>query len=193
MKTTTLILSAMIATLPAAGNAAGLLWDSEDDYNYTYTNVQRPAVVARNGNVTQAQREKAYQTSEPTAADQTHIATTAYVKGAYNDTIAAINAVAHDVDDLNATKQNTMTAFVNGVEYGVDDTVMNEDEFAGRIAAADFVNAEAKLVTGKAVADALADRDTALANKRVKIYTTWDDDRDSATTEVSLVTATSSN
>ena len=79
MKTKILLLITMM--LPIAAHA-----------DYTFVTVDTPAGVGRNGVVTRASSSDSYyQISDITSADEGHIATTAYVKGAYNDTIAAIN------------------------------------------------------------------------------------------------------
>ncbi len=81
MKTTTLILSAIIATLPFTAMA------------YDLHTVNTPAAVPDNGTVTVSIGDY-YQLTDIGEHDDEHIATTAYVKGAYNDTIAAINWVS---------------------------------------------------------------------------------------------------
>ena len=58
-------------------------------------------------------------------ADQDHIATTAYVKGAYNSAIAAVNNVANTVDG----KQNQLVDWVTGdnISINVVPTVVADD------------------------------------------------------------------
>ena len=62
-----------------------------------------PAAVPSNGTAVIATANPPYQTLTPTNDDKSHIASTAYVKGAYNDSIAAVNKVADTVSDLSGT------------------------------------------------------------------------------------------
>ena len=62
-----------------------------------------PAAVPSNGTAVVATANPPYQTLTPTNDDKSHIASTAYVKGAYNDSIAAVNKVADTVSDLSDT------------------------------------------------------------------------------------------
>ncbi len=73
---------AIIAALPFAANAA-----------QTIVTTQTPAAVGANGTVNRAATSGPYQTATIGEHDDEHIATTAYVKGAYNDAIAAVNKV----------------------------------------------------------------------------------------------------
>ena len=91
MKTTTILSLAILATLPFAANA---------------TDPIGPAAVPSNGTAVVATANPPYQTVTVGANDNSHIASTAYVKGAYNDAIAAVNRVAgqlgSDMSVLNA-------------------------------------------------------------------------------------------
>ena len=60
-----------------------------------------------------------YATAEVTVADQGHIATTAYVKGAYNDTIAAVNNVNAYVESIDE-KLNGYQGEVHDLSTTVD-------------------------------------------------------------------------
>ncbi len=111
--------------------------------------------------------------------DQEHIATTAYVKGAYNSAIAGVNKLFRDKQDVLRNDDD---------EY-IDQVVYTADNFVTSLAAGGELTSldeTLHLVTADGIV-------AGILSQRVKIYTTWDDDRDSATTEVSLVTATSSN
>ena len=174
MHTKRIAIIAIIAALPFTAMAGYF----EEAYNYTYTNVQTPAQVPDNGTVKQAPRERAYQTSEPTVADQTHIATTAYVKGAYNDTIAAINAVAHDVSE----RQSLIITMVDNEIIGIDNHTVQPDD----VASGDLSNlSNGQIMTAAAVGTAI---DSFVGNKRVEIYTTWDTNDK---TQVAFVNASS--
>ncbi len=100
MKTTTLILSAIIAALSFTANAeniSGAMYLSpvEADTNHPApTTGYAPPYGRVNIDTT----------------DQNHIATTAYVKGAYNSAIAAVNNVANDVSG----KQDQLVNFESG-------------------------------------------------------------------------------
>ncbi len=85
-------------------------------------------------------------------ADQEHVATTAYVKGAYNSAIAAVNGLSETITNMHG-------------------------DLTDVIDAAGFINEKANNIS-----------DT-LDAKRVKIYTTWDNDTDAATTLVPFATA----
>ena len=82
MKTKTLLSIAIIAALPFAANAT-----------QTIVETNTPAAVGANGTVNRAATSGPYQTATIGEHDDEHIATTAYVKGAYNDAIAAVNKV----------------------------------------------------------------------------------------------------
>lgn len=116
---------AIIAALPFTANA------NFEMGNYDIHYVTSPASVETNGIATLVDDDAPYATAELTADDETHIATTAYVKGAYNDAIAAINAVG-EVAEFSLSR---------------------------------------------------------LDSKRVKIYTTWGNDTNAATTLVEFATA----
>ena len=158
MRTKRILPLATIAALPCVSMA-----------DYTYNFVSSPAPVPQNGTVTQASYDGPYTTATITNDDAEHIATTAYVKGAYNDTIAGLN-----------TKQdrlsNSLTDdIISGAVVGSDDFV---EELAGDTV---YISGEQYLISSAAVRDGIK-------SQRVKIYTTWDDDRDSATTNVPLET-----
>ncbi len=99
-------------------------------------------------------------------ADSSHIATTAYVKGAYNDSVAMVNRLHKD-------KQTRLyyDDGVHNVEMGnfVDQNLNNP--FADR------------LISSLAVKNAIDSVNSTISNKRVKIYTTWDT---TDTTQVTL-------
>ena len=77
-----------------------------------------------------------YVTVTPSQADESHIATTAYVKGAYNDAIAAVNNVANTVDGKQAQLVNgygneIYSNVVNGLMgLGADLVTMETDDYA---------------------------------------------------------------
>ncbi len=167
MKTTTLILSAIVAVLPAAVNAT-----------QTIVETNTPAAVGSNGTVKRAFAPAPYVTNEPTQDDQTHIATTAYVKGAYNDAIAAVNS-------LDVAKQNFL---YNGyTEDRISSEVVNNIDFLDYLADGPLPQGmDNTLISVQAVADGI---DYKINQKRVRIYTTWDDDTAAATTLVPFETA----
>jgi len=80
MKTKILLSSVLIAILPLVANAGNRVGPDPDESGH-------PVV---------ADAEGPYQTAEITTADQAQVVSASYVKGAYNDTIAAINRVNDD-------------------------------------------------------------------------------------------------
>lgn len=82
MKTKILLSSALIVLLPFCVQA---------DYTHNYVNY--PSIVSEGGTVTRTDDSGPFQTVEITTADQTQVVSASYVKGAYNDTIAAINSL----------------------------------------------------------------------------------------------------
>ncbi len=160
MTTKTPLLIALIALAPITARA---------DYTYTYTNT--PARVTGNGPVTAAFDSAPYQIATIGDDDDEHIASTAYVKGAYNDTIAAVNS-------LDVSKQKILV--LSASENPVSQIVIESEDFMDTF---DPVG-ETQLLTAAATANVI---DYKLDNKRVEIYTTWDDDDEVA--EVPLITA----
>ena len=88
--------------------------------------------------------------------DDEHIATTAYVKGAYNDAIAAVNKV-------NDTKQNV----IYGGREPVETTLLQAISLSKSNASRNSLVSEYGILSGTA---ALIGKST------VKIYTAWDTD-----------------
>ena len=124
---------------------------------------------ANKGEEVLATNDPYYATAEVTVADQGHIATTAYVKGAYNDTIAAVNKLADIKQDRFFVSENGSTILVpNEVATSINGGIGSQvvDTYA--------------LITVGAVNDALS-------SKRVRIYTTWGGD---GTAQVAFVDAT---
>ena len=72
-----------------------------------------PAGFSGSGDPVVADNPPPYATVEITNNDRQHIASTAYVKGAYNDTIAAMNAIGSAVDEL-ADRPSTQLIDSNG-------------------------------------------------------------------------------
>ncbi len=190
MNTKRIVLSAIIAVLPFAANAT-----------QTIVQTQTPAAVGENGTVKKAATVGPYVTNEPTVADQTHIATTAYVKGAYNDAIAAVNKVDDSLrGDIN-NKQDKLVVGenvkVDNQVLGINDFVMPTLGFAINDDVDSFYEGDDKLVTSSAVAAVMKEyhmyitdpNNNGIANTRVRIYTTWDNDTAAATTLVPFETA----
>ncbi len=154
------LLFAIIALLPLNTWAA-----------YTYVTQNTPARVRANGGtVTRAASRGPYATVTINDDDDKHIASTAYVKGAYNDTIAGLNQ-----------KQGILIVEDDeGIMRDIQDEIYSSLE---------AVDAENQLVNGMAVKNAIDDVNTTISDQRVIIYTTWDDDSANATTQVALSTA----
>ena len=115
MKTKTILSIAIIAVLPFAANA-----NTFDDNNYNYTNLYTGGnisleTVPANGMVTKSSVPVPYTVVTITDDDATHIASTAYVKGAYNNTIGGINALAYDVNQTAKTIVSNLQTLGTGV------------------------------------------------------------------------------
>ena len=164
MNTKRIVLLAVMLALPITANA-----------DYTYVSQNTPALVANNGTVTIA-GEGPYQTVTPEAHADEHIASTKYVIGAYNDTIAAINRLDADL----SSKQ------IKIMDMDTDETMDTET-----IQAQDFID----MITNEPDIDDLSGSFVSayatamgIKSQRVEVYTNWDDDTDK--TEVPFVTAT---
>lgn len=164
MKTKTILTMAIIAAFPFGAMA---------EYDIHSSDV--PAQVEENGIVVMTNNDGPYQTVTIGADDDEHIASTAYVKGAYNDTIAAINRIGNIaltaqsviISDDTESLVEPETLSAGGL---IEDLSSGPDlEFSGR-----------NLVTGYAVA-------VGIKSQRAEVWTTWDDD--TAKTEVPFVTA----
>lgn len=170
-------LLAIIATLPFGANATEPHIGPDGNWDEDSTDVEL------------ATDEPYYKKIEISNDDAEHIATTAYVKGAYNDTLAAINQTAFGI--YNSRQPMLQKLLLQGeapleLNYVVGKQLFLEDYTTNGTNAINSYMWDESLVTAAAVAK--------LVNmQRVKIYTTWDDDRDSATTEVSFITASGNN
>ena len=116
-----------------------------------------------------------YQTLTPTNDDKQHIASTAYVKGAYNELISAVNKVGeiayeaqplvYNEDDWSglsstALGKGGMTGYVE--EILDDDTALDNDDYITQ----SFVTASGALGAIKELYDI----------GRVEVWTTWEND-----------------
>ena len=136
MKTKKLLSIAILATLPFTVNA---------DYVHTET----PAHVPQNGTVYRAEEYGPYQIATISNNDGEHIASTAYVKGAYNDAIAAINTKQ---DELRAGSLAVDNVLVTGnddntLRYLRDSNSPNNQLFTAK-AVLELVNARLDGVDG---------------------------------------------
>ena len=162
MNTKKLLSIAIIAALPFGATA-----------DYTYVSQNTPAPVANNGTVTRAYNGP-YQTITPGADDDKHIASTKYVIGAYNDTIAAINRV----NELLNYRQ--VKFYDNDTETAVESDLYDADNFVRNMAAGPSLEDFGGII---ASAYAVA---SGIKSQRVEVYTNWDDDDE--TTDVALKT-----
>ena len=199
MKTKTILSIAIIAVLPLTANAENI---SGNMYTAPAHETQQTPAPTTNA-------EAPFGRVNIDTNDQNHIATTAYVKGAYNSAIAAVNGlqqeVAHDLGD----KQDKMiiSSFTLASGEPVDSSVIGIgpsledmfgiDDIGYLMSSIDYENPEYintlvgndnSLITAGAVALGI---DYKINQKRVKIYTTWGNDTDAATAEVPFVTASS--
>ena len=147
-------------------------------------------------------------------ADQDHIASTAYVKGAYNSAIAAVNKVDSkkqatltnaDNEDISDEVLSTGTELDGGrtdfIGVGVAITTQDDGEFDTIYSgmSEDVGGFDDKLITagaiiqlvhgaGKSIQDNIYDIAGDMINEqRVEIYTTWENDN--AKQQVAFVTA----
>ena len=191
MNTKTLLSLAIIAVLPLttmAENISGAMYVA-------------PAAADNDHPAPTTQAGTLYGRIDIDTADQEHIATTAYVKGAYNSAIAAVNTVSADFTDAVSDVANTV---VNQFNRDIDD-LYNEihNEIENVNSTFDYVQDKLTLASNNApVSEIVIDKgdfsyqirngyielqisnDTNLvtagavadvfASQRVNIYTTWD-------------------
>ncbi len=152
---------AIIAALPFAANAENI---SGNMYTAPLSaDANHPAPITG--------AEAPYGRVNIDTADQEHIATTAYVKGAYNSAIAGLNSVE-------ATKQHVLMNVDDGVH--IDPEVYGEESFgdlmqeinSGSSLTDIFGEFDDQLVTLRGVASGIQ---TYVSGRGVEIYTTWDD------------------
>ena len=167
MNTKRIMLLAIIFALPITANA-----------DYIYNTVRAPARVANNGTVTVASYGPYVLTTIENDDDE-HIASTAYVKGAYNDTIAAVNWVS----EVASAKQPVLHSY-DDEDPVVYSELLSAEEFINSIVDDDIETMTNSLMTAYGVA-------VGLQSQRVEIYTTWDDD--DATTDVAFKTVVPQN
>lgn len=144
MKTKILLSSVLIAILPLVANAGNRVGPDPDESGH-------PVV---------ADAEGPYQTAEITTADQAQVVSASYVKGAYNDTIAAINLL----DEQLGSKQKFIMNVVNGAQMG--EYALGASSFVGGLVANNLVSAETDFVSAAAVA-------AGIKSQRVTAVDTW--------------------
>ena len=162
----------VIMALPNLANATGNRIGPNGDFDDDYANVE----IATDAPF--------YEKAAIENDDATHIASTAYVKGAYNDAIAAVNKSYIDLVDgkqetLQAVRPNGTTSDILQEVYGKDLFIEDYDNIVENRPSS---GSDMQLVTAAAVAGLVN-------NQRAVVYTTWDDDRDSATVQVPFVMA----
>ncbi len=210
MKSTQILSIAIIAALPFAARA-------ENISGAMYT---APSTANTNHPAPTTQAGAPFGRIDIDTADQEHIATTAYVKGAYNSAIAAANNVANladtkqakltnaDDDEISSEVLSTSTD-MDGDFIGMGHVIstQSDNDFDSVYSAIsdDLGNLDEQLMTAgavlqlvhgasKDVRDSVSDTITDITGdmidaQRVTIYTTWNDDSASATTQVELSTA----
>ena len=194
MHTKRIVLSAIIAALPftaMAENISGAMYTAPAQYDNNHpaptTNAYAP-----------------YGRINIDTDDQEHIATTAYVKGAYNSAIAGINKVNDTIAALEGEYNYLINETIPALENSKQNKLDYDDDVDGTgevnssvIGSGSFLDAlrgddignnyydgfyDSSLISAKAVAEGIL-------SQRVTIYTTWDDDSANATTQVALSTA----
>ena len=99
--------------------------------------------------------------------DQDHIASTAYVKGAYNSAIAAVNKVK---TELTSSAQSRLHGYDDGDQIvDIDSELYSAEEFIESIIDDDIERLTGSLITAYGVA-------VGLQSQRAEVYTNWDDD-----------------
>ena len=163
MKTKKILSIAIMATLPLTAHA---------------TDPVGPAAVPANGTPVVATANAPYVTQTPTAADATHIASTAYVKGAYNDAIAAVNKVDADKQDklVSFGNNNAMYNKVFGGNLtGFGDPLLNngddgyaamKDDIARQLSDNKTGNPDETLISTGAVLDIVRDAGRVLRDEK---------------------------
>ncbi len=132
-----------------------------------------PSAVPANGTAVVATAPAPYVTITPTAADETHIATTAYVKGAYNDAIAAVNKLDSDKqgkiinDETGRAMENMALGSVAGDDI-VREVFLNDNLQTNLLSRF--------LVAGDGLSGAVKAVKDYIAAQQVAVYTTWDSD-----------------
>jgi len=119
-----LLLSTLIAIMPFTANATGPT--SIDPEDAVYADYTGP-----------------YETAELLPGDTTNVVSASYVKGAYNDAIAAINTVVEAVDEKQSQLQNIngtpMSSTVVGTGYfvtGLNSNDLSDNDLASAAATA---------------------------------------------------------
>ncbi len=160
-----------------------------------------PAAASNNHPAPTTQANAPYGRIDIDTTDQEHIATTAYVKGAYNSAIAAVNNVAGELNSL-GTEMGYSIMQRQGKLYIENDTSATiSDNVAGVVASPDEI---VNYVLGDSamkeqVLEQSSDRLATLAGiavsvdetfnaKKVAVYTTWGNDN--AKTPVALANIT---
>ena len=177
MRTTKPLLFAIIALLPFGANAED--WSGG---RFTYHSVQTPESVHNNGTTNITIFDPPYAVMNIDTSDSEHIASTAYVKGAYNDAIAAMNRIDYYKLDKGTLRNTDADDDPTGV-VGTD-TMLEALASVNDLSEDDWYEYELKLVS-------LAGVLNGINAKRVEVYTNWDDDTDK--TEVAFVTASGNN
>ncbi len=155
MKTKNIILSAIIATLPFgawAENISGAMYPAPV-HETNLTPAPTTNALAPFGRV------------NIDTDDQSHVATTAYVKGAYNSAIAGVNGAYAALKEENIMQwtriENTQPQLYTTGDVLVSTEVLTSlDDF-------DEEEGDNQLITAMGVKNAIE-------SQRVEIYTTWD-------------------
>ncbi len=153
MKTKSLILLTTIITLPWTAHA------TDPSVGPAQYSGNSPVIATAYG---------PYQTASIGEHDDEHIATTAYVKGAYNDTIAAVNKV-------NNEKQQKM--IVHGTGEAVDSNIIGVAEAISAWESGEYYEhiGDNQILSAQATHSvANMEAHAAIQGYNVKIYTTWD-------------------
>ena len=150
MKTKILLSSVLIAILPLVANA-----------DYTVQGVSTPTKVSNGGIVKMTNHGGPFVTAQILPGDETQVVAASYVKGAYNDTIAALNKYQIIVDG----KQNRLQSF-DGDGGVIDGDSMSAEEFVDGIAEDNLEDMTTLFLTAYGVA-------AGIRSQRVTAVDTW--------------------
>ena len=163
---------AILATLPLTAMAENI---SGDMY-------VAPTTATQNNPAPTTNASAPYGRIDIDTTDREHVASTAYVKGAYNSAIAAVNKLNTNLNNIIRYQIEPKSELRITDENDNDTPIENYVETS-----LDNVTEDNQLVNGMAIKTAVNALDTKIDNKRVEIYTTWDNDN--AKTEVAFVNA----
>ena len=144
-----------------------------------------PAAVGQGETPVVATASAPYATASDQPGDSTTVVSASYVKGAYNDTIAAINKLDKNIEAF-AKDVYEQIAVMPLEVFDVEEDVAEGPISAEVLKRLSDVTQNNELVTGMAVKNAIDSVNSTISNKRVSAVTTWGND---TPTQLTLTTA----